>query len=136
MYCQVCEGECQPVLDIEASGRIVQQCPKCNAVLGVVPKDGPPPPARIAQQQPAADLAATDAGKSPVARGGGRVVALPSPTDIVASARERLAAIRTELQRLADLQREERKLQAMVDAADAFDSPPQFSRSEDPAAAE
>lgn len=136
MYCQVCEGECQPVLDMESSGRVVQQCPKCTAVLGVVSRDNPVPPAKITHNGQAADLAAVDAGKRPVAHGGGQVVALPNPMDIVASARERLAAIRLELRKLETLQREEKKLQAMVDAADAFDTPTQFSRSEDPAAAE
>lgn len=130
----MCDGECSPVIDISESGKPVMTCPKCQSVLGLaregtadvdvtsrprqpeLRKDEPvqrPAPLRLAQE--AWPVAPQVMLKPPTAQ------PLTGMDDLVGAARVRLGVIEGELQRLAALQREHRKLTAMVAAADAAD---------------
>jgi len=119
MHCMGCDADVQPAIDIGENGRPRSVCPKCQQVLGsaMAATDQPEPePEPVLQVQPGPDSVQRT-------KGGRLVAALPTlqPADLVQSARDRLAVIDTELSRLAGLQREHRRLTAMIQAADLAD---------------
>lgn len=115
MFCQMCDGDVQPVIDIAENGKPIPICGNCQSPLGTI--DRPPrpaPPEQVAQQT--VTVAAQHQGG-----------------DIVGAAKERLKAIDKQLERMAELQRERRKLAAMVAAAEALEDdehPPALAAAE------
>lgn len=105
MHCQACDKEVAPYSDLQGDMRVLYVCPTCNIPIGVADRDAPPPKPMLAD---------------------GETVARPrkkgEPLDLIAEAKLRLADIDTELERLSGLQRERRRLAAMVAAAEEQDA--------------
>jgi hypothetical protein len=126
MYCPACKKDVHPVADLAESGAIINVCPvaECKLALGVVNAEPPPPPPITlvhGQQHPGA--AGGDATTSVATSSPGRI-RMPAPNkplDLVAEAKARLDFINDELKTLAALQREKRRLEAMIAAAEAAD---------------
>lgn len=106
MLCLSCNKEVHPVADLQPGGRILNMCPLCNTPIAPVaqPDAGTPGPTPTHQ---------TTHAPTPRPKAG--------PVDLIGAAKERLADIDKELERLHGLQRERRKLAAMVAAAEAAD---------------
>jgi hypothetical protein len=124
MHCPICVADVQPAIDINAQGQAVACCPKCQAPLGagIAATDQPAPepgPREETDAEFRQRMVHGDPSSLPGARlKGGRMAA---PTDLVAAAKERLVVIDTELERLDQLQRERRRLAAMIAAAESAD---------------
>lgn len=112
MFCAVCDRDVQPVIDINDQGRPVSMCGKCQSALGTGLQ-------ATDQPQAVAGPAAEPQAGPALPR---RFEPKPTgPVDLVAQAKARLALIDKELERLTELQRERRKLAAMVAAAESAD---------------
>jgi hypothetical protein len=143
-HCIVCEKDVQPTIDISESGRPIDHCPMCATALGLpqgpdrvvtvadkgiteVPVDRAPPPGGTpGDPQDDPHTAAGGSAQAPTT-GVRRVDPLgrlaPRPTgDFLHDVQTRIKVIDIELVRLAGLQRERRRLAAMVAAAEAADA--------------
>lgn len=111
MNCANCERDVHPVMDLAASGKVVPVCGTCQAPLGSLADAVPSfaaPPRKASAVVPVNDTATAPAAAAP-------------PLDLLSQARAQLATIDEELKRLEGLQRERRKLAAMIAAAEAAD---------------
>ncbi len=112
MQCLVCIKDVHPAIDMLPSGGVVNVCPHCQCVLGNARPEPTTPPQSVE--------AVLGAATSNVVK-----LTLKDPgaatRDLVLDAKMRLAVIDGELTRMASLQRERRKLAAMVAAADMAD---------------
>lgn len=144
-YCVVCDKDVHPTIDIAESGKPIEHCPSCTTALGLpggstrivtVADKGvteiqvdrePQPPGASPDEYPKGPTTTQAVGGRAQAPLHGpeaarRSTARRVPTgDPVADAKAQLVDIDRELERLAGLQRQRKRLAAMVAAAEAAD---------------
>lgn len=126
-HCHICEKDVTPVMDMTGTGKIVAQCPICQGVFGRA-EDMVSTPIGTTPEGASVSIDRHDdhanerqriqlEQRAPV--GGKRIEASTGITD---QAKARIVVIDKELERLGGLQRERRRLFAMVAAAEAEDA--------------
>lgn len=127
MNCPGCNTDVHPVQELQQNGRtMLSRCPRveCGTPMAMPPavevmlQDG----AGLGVVRIEAQAAPATMPRSPIAYAiGASAEHSATPTDFIGQARERLASIEQQLVALEGLQREARKLRAMIAAADAAD---------------
>lgn len=105
MICHACQHEIRPFQELQATGRLIDKCPRAECGATQLPQDVPAP-RTVAQPEP---TPADDAQG---------LASCATAEEILTAARQRLAEVREMLGRLEALTEEERVLEAIIAVAD------------------